>query len=390
MSRAAVPSGPAICFVAAGAYGALSGRPDLRHIGGAEIQQVRVGRELARRGYNVSFVTLDHGQPDGVVHEGMTVVKTCRWADGLPGLRFIHPRWTSLWRALDRADADLYYQRGAGSETGQIALWCRRRGRPFVFATASDNNCLKHSPDLPSRREQLLYRYGLQRASRVLCQTGTQAEVLTRNFGRAVTVIRNCAEDPLGGSAGLRRVPGPSEGRLLWVGRLHREKNFELVLDIARARPALAVDVVGGSAGDSDYSAELMTRARKLENVTMHGWVPHETIGAFYDRASALLCTSPVEGFPNTFLEAWARGIPTVSTVDPDGVIASGELGAVGRSLAELVEGIDRLHTSSERWLACSQRARRHFLQHHTIRPVVDRYDDLFRELLSETRRSVA
>src|SRR5712692_5386498 len=69
---------PSVCFVAPNAYAALSEREDVAHVGGAERQQVLLGKELVRRGYRVSFVVLDHGQPDGEEIRGIRVFKCYR------------------------------------------------------------------------------------------------------------------------------------------------------------------------------------------------------------------------------------------------------------------------------------------------------------------------
>jgi glycosyltransferase involved in cell wall biosynthesis len=364
--------------VALGAYGAIAGRPYLRHIGGAEVQQRLLARELVRRGHRVTFVTLDHGQPDGVEHDGIRVLKMCGAHEGLPGLRFLHPRWTSLWAALRRADADIYYQRGGGDETGQVALFARRHRRRFVFATASDTNCVPELPDLRIARERVLYRLGLRRADRVVCQTSIQRDLLARNFRIDAELIRSCSADPWSGVAARdRAAQGP---RVLWVGRFSAQKRPELLLELAALCPDLPFDVVG--AGDGPYAAGLANRAQALANVTLYGWVLPDEVGVYYDRASALLCTSPVEGFPNTFLEAWARGVPTVSTVDPDGLIEAKGLGAVGHTAPELAAALARLHSESGAWSACSHRAREHYLSTHTVGAVVDAYERLFRGLV--------
>lgn len=388
MSASPERGGVAVCFVAPGAYGALAGRPDLRHIGGAEVQQRLLARELLRRGFDVSFVTLDHGQPDAVRHDGIRVLKTCAGGDGVPGLRFLHPRWTSLWRALDRADADVYYQRGAGAETGQVALWARRRRRPFVFAASSDTNADPALPDLKVARERVLYRFGLRRATRVVCQTRKQQAALLGSFGVRADLIRSCSQDPLAGAALPPRAAGAGPARVLWVGRLDPQKRFELLLDLAAACPGLPFDVVGGRAADGGYAVSLVERARALSNVTLHGWVPPDEIGRFYDRATALCCTSPVEGFPNTFLEAWSRGVPTVSTVDPDDLVSREGLGGLGATAEELAAVLTRLHASPSEWSECSRRARAYYLAHHTVGAVVDAYAALFAELVSRSRKA--
>jgi hypothetical protein len=50
----------------------------------------------------------------------VTVIKAFREAAGLPLLRFIHPRWTKLWGAIARADADVYYFSCAGMALGLL------------------------------------------------------------------------------------------------------------------------------------------------------------------------------------------------------------------------------------------------------------------------------
>jgi hypothetical protein len=148
---------PSICFVAPNAYGLLSGRKDILHIGGAEEQQQAIlGRAMAKRGHSVSFVTLDHGQPDGIQHDGITVYVAYAKGAGLPGLRFFYPRWTGLWAAMWRANADVYYKRCADYEVGQAAHWCRWHRRRFIFSAASDTDCLAQLPLLDSARERCL------------------------------------------------------------------------------------------------------------------------------------------------------------------------------------------------------------------------------------------
>ena len=68
--------------------------------------------------------SLDHGQPDGAVWDGVQTFKAYARSAGLPVLRFVHPRWTGLVSALSRADADVYYTSCAGGLVGQIAMFC--------------------------------------------------------------------------------------------------------------------------------------------------------------------------------------------------------------------------------------------------------------------------
>ena len=77
-------------------------------IGGESVQQTLLARALVRRGHEVSMVSADCGQQDAMVRDGICVYKAYRPAAGVPLLRFIHPRWSGLWSALARADAQVY------------------------------------------------------------------------------------------------------------------------------------------------------------------------------------------------------------------------------------------------------------------------------------------
>lgn len=362
-----------ICFVALKAYPILVDRQDLGLFGGAEIQQVRVGRELTERGFSVSFVTFDVGQPDAVVHKGIACYKTYRVDDGWPIVRFVHPRWTRLWAALSRADADIYYQRGAACETGQVALWCRRHDRPFVFASASDTNCVPGLPDLVSRRERWLYRYGLRSASRVIAQTCAQQDLLRRNFGVEPVLIRSCLEIVTPGRPRTGVLSEPP--RILWVGRVSPKKRIEWLFDLAELCPNLLFDVVGDDAGNE--AARYKRQTAGLTNLFFHGRVPPSGMPRFYDRADVLVCTSVVEGYPNTFLEAWARGLPVVSTVDPDGVLARQGVGLHAPTVPEMKAALQRLLHNTHEYHAISQKGRDFVSREHALEQVIDAYEHL-------------
>lgn len=180
-----------ICFLALSAYPILAGTPEAR-VGGAEVQQSLIARYIARRGFEVSFVTRDHGQPEAELIDGITVHKAFRMEAGLRYLRFVHPRWTGIWNALCRADADVYYQRCASMETGLLAMFCRWYGKRFVFASGSETDFDLKRAIIPTWRDRWLYSYGLRHSTAIVAQTETQCAMLKKNFKLDAQVIPNC------------------------------------------------------------------------------------------------------------------------------------------------------------------------------------------------------
>ncbi|MCB9851621.1 MAG: glycosyltransferase family 4 protein [Phycisphaerales bacterium] len=363
-----MPNQPAsVCFVAPNNYAVLAGRADIRQIGGAEVQRVLIARELVERGHRVSFVTLDHGQPDGVEHDGIAVFKMCGKDDGVPGLRFIHPRWTSLCAAMRRADADVYVQRTSGVETGQTAMWANSNNKRFIYSVANDPECDQRLGGKRTWRERAFYKYGLRRADRVVAQTDQQQTMLRTHFGIDAVVIRSCAPDPGDPFSNDDRSSAFASRRVLWVGRFSRQKRLDRLTAIAAACPDVRFDVIGDHPNPPPEVAATLAELRRHSNVTLHGFIPYAELPPFYERSSVLLCTSDWEGYPNTFMEAWSRAVPVVSTIDPDSVIARHSLGRVcTRDDATIAASLTSMLTDEAAWRNCADNSRRFYLNNHT------------------------
>lgn len=366
---------PAICFLAPNAFPVLSGAGDLPTIGGAEVQQAIVARELVRRGYRVSMVCRDFGQPEEVEVEGVTVFRSFRLEDGVPVLRFVWPRLVSTWRCLARADADIYYQRTAGMLTGVMAEFCRRAGRKSVFAAAGNPDLEPGTSRVAYARDRWIYEYGLRHVDRILVQNEEQERLCLENFGRASIRVPNCY--PLPDS----RTAAPGR-HVLWVSTIRRLKRPGLFLDLAEALPGYRFRMIGGpSRSEASLFDAVKERAATLPNVEFLGFVPYAEIDEHFDQASVLVNTSESEGFPNTFLQAWARGVPTVSFID-SGARAGGR--PVGYRAGTLAEMIGRLTA----WLASDteraregRRCRDYVADHHSPARVLDLYERVFTEL---------
>jgi len=356
-------------------------RSDGGHVGGVERQVSLMARWFAGDGYQVSMVTWADRLGDAADTGGVKLISVCRRDAGLWGVRFVHPRWTRLNRALREADADLYYHNCGECVTGQVALWCRRRRRKFVYSVANDADCDSRLPEMHTLRERILYRYGLRRADAVITQTWAQRRMLLMGFGRDSVVIPMPCPGPSAGRYTPPSLTGAGPMRVLWIGRICRQKRPDHLLEVAQACPDVAFDMVGPVGSDS-YGRRVAERAERVDNVTVHGSVGRERVSEFYRRAVCMVSTSDFEGFPNTFLEAWSYGLPLVSTFDPDQRLIGNDMGVVAGDVDGLAEGLRGLLDDPNRHRRLSDNARKYYLRTHTVEAVMPQFRRVFTEVL--------
>src|SRR5262249_2257844 len=94
-----------------------------------------------------------------------------------------------------------------------------------------------------------------------------------------------------------------------------------------------------------------------------------------------LVNTSLNEGFPNTFLQAWARSMPTVSFCRTGSIFDGQPVGIVVQDLDEMASAVLQLMECDVRWSDAGRRARTFVERHHTVEAAVPAYEQLFERL---------
>lgn len=341
-----------ICFLGLENLPVLA--PEFNHhgIGGEEVQHTLLAKSLARRGHDVCMVVYDYGQEDQARWDQVTTYKAYRASAGIPVLRFVHPRWTGIWQALKRADADLYYVSCAGMHLGLVALFCKVYRRKWVFRVAHDSDCEPDQLLVQYWRDKKLYEYGLRRSPAILVQTQRQQQAILDNYGLASRQVGMLVDFP--------RQRHAFDGRhidVLWVNNLRQFKRPDLFLALARRLPDLQFHMIGGpQPGFESMYEDIRRQANDIANLHFHGRVPYHAMDQKYGRARVFVNTSDSEGFPNAFLQAWARGTPVVSFFDPDRLIERERLGHAAQSLDDMALAVATLHRDPDQWRAVSAR----------------------------------
>jgi glycosyltransferase involved in cell wall biosynthesis len=170
---------------------------------------------------------------------------------------------------------------------------------------------------------RLLYRLLYRRADRVICQTQSMAEDLARELGvpeNRLAVLPNPVDvEEIRTSIGLNPAPqtsfNPGPGpHLLAVGRLAREKGFDLLLKamviVRREFPEASLQIAGE--GPEEAALKALSHALGLD-ATVHFAGHIDRPWTLFPTATLFVLSSRHEGLPNALLEAAAGGLPIVA-----------------------------------------------------------------------------
>jgi glycosyltransferase involved in cell wall biosynthesis len=365
-----------VAVIAHFAYGAISGKPG-HHVGGVEVQTSSLCKWLAAQGHDTSLIVWGDDGPDELI-EGVKVVKLCKETDGLKGLRFFYPRWHSLNRALNKVDADLYYQNCAEYVTGQIALWCKLQGKKFIYSVASEPECYRNLPSLPKLRDKIFYKIGLKLADKIIVQNKTQKNLMFEEFHLNSHILPMPCFGPSRDEGVVPPFFGNKNGCVLWVGRIAKVKRPDMFVMIAAKMPEVEFVLVGGQDRDASLYKTITDKGGNVSNLKLTGKLTQAEVQVYFKQASVLCCTSEYEGLPNTFLEACAHGIPIISTVNPDSFITDNNIGFFCQSEEEIIARIYHYMNNQEVWSVHSLAARKYYLDQHELSTAMKRFERIF------------
>jgi phosphatidyl-myo-inositol alpha-mannosyltransferase len=141
------------------------------------------------------------------------------------------------------------------------------------------------------------------------------ARFVETRFEGAVRIVPNGCDVELFAKAEPAQGLPPGR-RLLWVGRLDRQKGFPVAIrafaELAAELPDLTL-VVAGDGRDRTAIAQLGSDARR--RVVMLGTVPHHRLPAYHAAADAFIAPAlGQESFGIVLVEAMAAGLPIVAS----------------------------------------------------------------------------
>jgi glycosyltransferase involved in cell wall biosynthesis len=281
--------------------------------GGAERVAADLSAHWAQAGRDVMVVTQERADKDAYrLHPCVrrTVLDTAEGGGGWRGMRANLRRVRALRRQI--AEFRPHVVLGIMTTASVLAVLAARGMRCKVIVTEH-----AHPPSqiLPAMWRRLR-RWAYPRAARVVALTeGTARWLRVHVPGSRVAVVPNAVIWPPATQGPMLVPPDLPERRcLLAVGRLHRDKGFDLLLAafarIAHKHPDWDLVLLGEGVERERLLAQVRA-AGLAARVSLPGRAGN--VADWYASADLFALSSRFEGFSNTLVEAMAGGLPVVA-----------------------------------------------------------------------------
>jgi len=347
---------------------AVEGKP----VGGGELQIAMLCKVLAASGHEVVIVDTKV-EKDYVTKEGIKIVKVQGWDDGIRFLRFITHRLPLLYKYLKNQKADIYYCQ-IRDYTHVLAYMAARRSKgKFVIQLASDldalNLRLRMKYDYLTNLDgglwwfvkaplnEIIFPRLVRKADLTLVQHEGQKESLAKK-GIKSEIFYNLID-----ISGLNINHDAIRDSYCYVGSLDRRKGFPQFYELAGKASSVKFKVIGKPRDRTGYL--YYEKIKALGNVTLYGKLTHPEAIEHISNSRGLVSTSPMEGFPNIFVEAWACGTPVYSLYfDPGATI---EKLNIGFNAKGDIDKLAQLLAVNEEHPGMRERSREYVLNHHAL-----------------------
>lgn len=371
-----------VCIYGLGTYQLLSGSSQ-NEMGGAELQEALLASELSKHGFEVSCIVYDLGQPSCEVINNVSLYKTLPKGYPIDSFVSFFKALILTWRALSTCNSDIYYYRGSGSDISVLAIFCLLKRKKFVLGMASNKDVDGIFEKELKLHEKISFWLGVKFANCVICQNKGQQTSLKNKFKKNSVQINNLHPVP------VSNISKKDNLKIIWVGTIRPEwKQPELFLNLAQEIPDAKFQMIGGFSTNIEFYEKIKESALKIPNLEFVGFVPYPQVNEYFENAYILVNTSTVEGFPNTFIQAWMVGVPTVSlNVDPDEVITSNMLGYCSKTFNQLVEDSKRLFYNEKLRMEFGNNARKFAENNFDAKKITKQYVKLFNDILTHTRK---
>lgn len=359
--------------------------------GGAEVQTSYLAEELVHRGFEVSYIcqTTENSK---INTENRFKGYKIYWLR--PSGRFPWMDQKKYYKALVEVNPDFVLQRMSSNVSKVIGQYCKSKNKTFHWF-CTDNvvpyknyHVREFKQNLKSKKVNKIkylvfylnalimdiYRnIGMKSVDVAWSQNAFQKAHILKNFNLETNTIISghpVLDEP------INHEKKQKAQTVLWCANLGSRKRPELFINLAdKMKDTDYKFVMVGGHSNQEYVNELFNN--KPDNLTVVGKLSFEEALLYFNSASIFVNTSSKggDGFPNTFIQAWLRGVPTLTLgFDPDSVIETNRLGYNCSNIEELKEKIVQLFDNNGLYIKKSENVKSYAEKHHSVEVMTDNF----------------
>lgn len=251
---------------------------------------------------------------------------------------------------INGATRDLYF----------VAIFSKLTCSKVIEVFASDSD-LESGEELIKRKfDRLLYRRGVRKTQNFIVQNVRQSELLQNTYRKKnyLIVPSIWANE----SRESKKIRNEHRDLIFWVANFRLLKRPEWFIEIAKQNQDKKFLMVGNPIDKLLYE-KCSQMIMELSNIDLIPGLSFSKTSKLFERARLFICTSEIEGFPNTFLQAWMNGCPVLSSFDPSDLIKIHNLGLYCSTLEDFLDGINRFD-DPDYYLTVSENSISYFHNH--------------------------
>ena len=350
--------------------------------GGAETQCYYIAQQLIKNGWKVYYV-FEHSEVYKAKNDNGILLYTIPKKKG-------YLKWQNskaIYELMKEINASVWYTRAnisylrflvkyakSISTTGKVA-WAFSRDSQFVLKD-NEQNQASLPVKLYNRFNKKQFFKALKETDHILLQTEKQSELLETNLRLKGKIIYNAHPEVNSDNVQKRKR------QVLWIGRFRPFKRPDRFIKIAKILGQSGIQFkMVGKYKEEDLQ-NFMSGLSHINNLEILGEKQPEEVHSLLNESLLLINTSEYEGFSNTFIEAWQRGVPVFSVeVDPDNMINNFDLGKTNQDLNELAEEIKYIIDNKSIWEQFSEKCKSHAKKNFDISEAVKKLEEVLIEV---------
>jgi glycosyltransferase involved in cell wall biosynthesis len=305
-------------------------------VGGIQVQMYMWGLTLGNNGWKIYTFTNNFTQKN----KQFLSIKFLY----LPAQKYIKAILSIIYSLFYLAyyRPDIILLNGASRDILIVNLLSKFIKSKTIVMFASDSD-LEPGKELIERElDKKLYRIGIRLTKNFIVQNSKQASFLKIFYHK-----ENPLCIPLIWIDELNiKINDIKKDIILYVSNFRKLKRPKWFIQLAIDNPDLRFVMVGSNQ-EIDLYNECKEQASQVENLQFLGGLSFSKTNELFRSAKVFVCTSEIEGFPNTFPQAWLNGCPILTTFDPSDVIKNYKLGISCHHYEELVSGLKQFSDNS-------------------------------------------